>query len=88
MNKLDLPADVIAKLRAVNGPTKVYDATGEPQAVVLPPELYQQMLDAWADKVFGPPGPPPTAAEIAEGVTTAEAVAYLRELVAKRRGAA
>ncbi|MBX9625435.1 MAG: hypothetical protein K2X82_16635 [Gemmataceae bacterium] len=82
MNKLDLPADVIAKLACVDGPTKVLDAAGEPQAVVLPPDLYQQMFDAWADAQFDPASLE-RARQQTGGYTTAEAVAFVRKLAAE-----
>lgn len=82
MNELDLPADVVAKLGVVSGPTKVYGASGEPTAVVLPPDLYQEMFDAWADAQFDPASLE-RARQQTGGYTTAEAVAFVHKLAAE-----
>lgn len=84
MNKLDLPPDVVAKLAAVNGPTKVYDAAGEPQAVVLPHDFYLQLFHAWADAQFDPESLERARNETG-GYTTAEAVAFVHKLIAEHR---
>ena len=84
MSKLDLPADVVAKLAAVNDATKVYDANGQPQAVVLPPDLFQDMWEAWLGQHFKEEDLARARAETG-GYATDEAIAYLTKVAAEYR---
>jgi hypothetical protein len=84
MNKLDLPADVVAKLAAVNDPMKVYDEKGEAQAVVVPPGLFQDMWEAWVDQHYDEAEMARRKAEPG-GYTTAEAIAYLNKVASEYR---
>ncbi len=82
MQKFQLPADLSAKLGTVNSPAELCDETGVTKAVALPPELYREMFHAWADSVFDP-ATLERARQESGGMTTAEAVAYLRKVASE-----
>ncbi len=86
MRKLPASAEFLAALTDGGYPAEVCNDAGERVAVVLPPDLFREMFDIYCDKVFGPPGPRATTADIAAAVSTEELIAYGRALDAKLRG--
>ena len=86
MRKLPASPDFLAALADGGYPAEVCNEAGERVAVVLPPDLFREMFDIYCDKVFGPPGPRATPADLAAAVTTEELIAYGRALDAKLRG--
>lgn len=87
MRKITVTPDFHAQLNDGGYPAEVCNAAGERVAVVLPPEFFREMFDIYCEKVFGPPVAV-TPEDVADGVTTEEAIAYLRALEAELRGAA
>ena len=85
MQKVQLSREVLAKLGGVNFAAELCDEAGATQAVVLPVEMYREMLLAWSDDAFREEDLQRARAETG-GYTTAEAIAYLNKLVADRSG--
>ncbi len=85
MQKVQLSPEVLAKLGGVNFAAELCDEAGATQAVVLPVEMYREMLLAWSDDAFREEDLRRARAETG-GYTTAEAIAYLNKLVADRSG--
>ena len=85
MQKVQLSPEVLAKLGGVNFAAELCDEAGATQAVVLPVEMYREMLLAWSDDAFREEDLQRARAETG-GYTTAEAIAYLNKLVADRSG--
>ncbi|HYH65015.1 MAG TPA: hypothetical protein VD866_10000 [Urbifossiella sp.] len=86
MRKLPSSPEFLAALAGGGYPAEVCNDAGERVAVVLPPDLFREMFDIYCDKVFGPPGPRATPADIAAAVSTEELIAYGRALDAMIRG--
>lgn len=85
MQKVQLSPEVLAKLGGMNFAAELCDEAGATQAVVLPVEMYREMLLAWTDDAFREEDLQRARAETG-GYTTAEAIAYLNKLVADRDG--
>ncbi len=85
MQKVQLTPDVLAKLGGMNFAAELCDEAGATQAVVLPVEMYREMLLAWSGDAFREEDLQRARAETG-GYTTAEAIAYLNKLVADRSG--
>ncbi len=82
MQKIQLPADLSAKLAASDDTVGLCDEAGAMKWVALSPDLYREMMLAWADRQFDPAALERARAEPG-GMTTAEAVAYLRDVAAR-----
>lgn len=84
MQKIQLPADLSAKLAASGDPVELCDEAGAMTRVAVSPDFYREMMLAWAERQFDP-----AALESARnepgGMSTAEAVAYLRDVAARHR---
>jgi hypothetical protein len=83
MEKVQLSTDVLAKIGDVTFPAELCDEAGATRAVVLPVELYREMLSAWAGAAFREEDLARARSEPG-GYTTAEAIAYLHKLVSDR----
>ncbi|VTT97308.1 unnamed protein product [Gemmataceae bacterium] len=84
MQKIKLPAELTAKLGDVTAPAELCDESGATRAVALPPELYQEMFHVWADSVFDKDSLDRARREPG-GMSTPEAIAYLRKVAAEHR---
>lgn len=86
MGKLILDDDLRAKLNGLNEAVEVCDPSGKTVGHFIPDDLYMKFLMAWAKVEFSTPEAARERAEsLAEyragkGLTTAEAIAYLKSL--------
>ncbi len=82
MQKIQLPADLSAKLVASDDPVELCDAAGVATRVAIPIHVYRELLLARADAVTDP-GALERARQEPGGLTTAEAVAYLNGVASR-----
>jgi hypothetical protein len=83
MEKVQLSTDLLAKIGSVPFPAELCDEAGTTRAVVIPVELYREMLSAWASTTFREEDLARARAE-AGGYSTVEATTYLKKLVSDR----
>lgn len=82
MEKVVIPADLSDRLRGLAGPSFLADASGTTLGVVVSPQLYDEMVEAWIRRE---PTPEELAAAREEyrthgGKTTAEVLAHLEQV--------
>ena len=85
MQKVQLSPELLARLGGANFTAELCDEAGATKAVVLPVELYREILSARNDDGFRIVDLARARAETG-GYTTAEAIAYLKKLIADRSG--
>ena len=85
MQKVTLPTELLNKLGAVSLPAELCDEAGAIKAIVLPPELYHELMMRNSTDPFSEEEIQRTRDE-SGGYSTNEAIAYLNKLVAERGG--
>lgn len=85
VQKLTIPADVAEKIGAMNFPAELCDEAGTAKGVVVPVELFRELMRTWEDQAF-PEEQLARARSETGGYTTAEAIAYVNRLIAERAG--
>ena len=84
MQKVQLSPEVLAKLGGGDFAAELCDEAGATQAVILPVEMYRDMLLAWSDSAFREEDLQRARSE-SGGYTTAEVIARLRDLEEQHR---
>jgi len=88
MSKVILDEATRARLDGKGNPLEVCDEQGRTVAVVLPPDLYREMIRAWAKELFKDEDLERARAEYREqgGYTTEEVLARLHEFIEQAKG--
>ncbi len=81
MEKVVIDADGRVKVAGVGVELIVTDEAGKPLAYVLPPALYQRVMDAWLNREPTPEDLEAAREEYREkgGLSTAEAIEFVRK---------
>jgi len=85
MQKLTIPAEVAEKIGAMNFTAELCDEAGTTRGVVVPIELFRELMRTWEDQAF-PEEELARARSETGGYSTAEAIDYVNRLIAERGG--
>ena len=80
MEKIVIDAETRAKLRGLSGELALADESGNTLAYVLPPDVYEQVMNAWYDRELTPEERQSLREEYQTngGLSTPEAIEYVR----------
>ncbi len=85
MSKIILDADLKARLNGLDEELELCDTDGRTLGHFIPPEMYRELMYAWAKAQFANEEELEKARQEPGGLTTAEAIAYL-EALARSKG--
>ncbi len=85
MQKLILDTDLRVRLRDLDVEWEVCDESGRTLGHFLPADIYQKLLYSWAKSLFDDEEELKRLRQEPGGMSTAEAIAYLEELVRSGR---
>ena len=87
MQELTLPPDVLSQIGGTPSELRVVDEAGQVKGYLISPE-YRSLIWGWVKTLFDDAEELRQARAETGGYTTAEAIAYLRDLAAKQQGGA
>jgi hypothetical protein len=87
MQQLTLPPDVLNQIGEAPSEVRVVDEAGQVKGYLISPE-YRSLIYSWVKTLFDDSEELRQARAETGGYTTAEAIAYLRDLAAKHKGGA
>lgn len=87
MRQVKLPADVLSSISPGQSETQVVDDTGAVKGYLISPE-YRSLVYSWVNTLFDDDDELRLARSEVGGLTTAEAVARLKDIAAAHEGGA